>query len=158
MNRITVSEDFVEGFVKAAAEQGLSPEEIAGLYKVATYIKAGAGHSQHFEEGVNEVLAKQGQELARAPGMLARGLSHAGRMGKGLGILGLLGLGGLGMYGGQQLGRGAANEIEQSKLFSDLQKQQQLNARHKTMTHLINAYSGVPTMPAGMYGYGGMLP
>ena len=134
MNRITVSESFIEGFVEKAAEHKLTQDEVSQLYKIATYIAAGAVTSPHFQEGYDMAIKSSQDTL---PSKLPAVPPHSSRLAR------IPGLG---------------NLIADQNFLNNLNKQQQLNARHKTMTHLIKAYSGVPTMPAGMYGYGGMPP
>ena len=138
---IQVSEAFVDGFVKAAADQGLTADEIRGLYKIATYMRAGAGRSDNFEAGVAEELEKSGQALPA--------LARAGRT---AGILGLLGLGGLGMYGAQKGLASGGEAIADQQLISGLEKQRHLQARHKTISDLTRAAS--PQVQPSMYGYG----
>lgn len=79
---IQASEQWMDGFVKAAEAAGLTPEQIPALFKTAHRLKVRAANPAAFDSGYAEIMEKKGIGLGTIAKMLAGGgLMAGGSMG-----------------------------------------------------------------------------
>ena len=167
----TMTKNMFEGFVKASAESGVPQEQVAVLFKLATWLQIRSARPDDFDQGAASVSQKQAQDLVPEAASTLKGFAQTSkpiarqaataargglRFGK-LGILAALAAGGATAIGGKNAITDVGNRIAEDRDAASRDRYRQAYNQQQTKRELTEALPGMrpPNRYAGLMGLTG---